>query len=64
MDEFKISKKAKNTPKNRALIKNTWNKWFGWFLSYLPEPMKRSTSNAKEKIIKLFETHTQNKHRH
>ena len=52
IDAFENSQMAKTRP----LIKNTLYKWYGWLISYILEFMKKSVSDIKETIMKLFET--------
>ena len=41
--------------KNRLLVKNALYDWYDWLINHIPDSIKKSTSNAIEKIICLFE---------
>lgn len=41
--------------KNRPLVFNAFHDWYGWSINHIREPIKRSASNVKEKIIRLFQ---------
>ena len=36
-------------------IKNTW---YNWLIDYIPEPIRKSVCDFKNKIVSLFETNT------
>ena len=41
--------------KKIRLIKNTW---YDWLVNYVPEPIKKSVGDFKDKIVNIFKTNT------
>ena len=41
--------------KKRKPIKNTW---YDWLINYIPEPIRKSVGDFKDKIVSLFKTNT------
>ena len=41
--------------KNRTSAANTWYEPYDWLINPIPQPVKKSASDVKEKIMKLFE---------
>ena len=50
MDRFE----NKDIKKTRS-IKNTW---YDWLINDIPEPLRKSVGDFKDKIVSLFETNT------
>ena len=46
--------------KTRQIPENTWYMWHEQLISNIPKPMKKSESNAKQKVIKFFESKIDN----
>ena len=36
-------------------IKNTW---YDWLINYIPDPIRKSVGDFKDKIVSLFKTNT------
>ena len=49
-EEFEKSEMEKTRP----LGESTWYKWYDWLIDHIPESVKKSASNIKEKIMNLF----------
>ena len=41
--------------KYRTSAANTWYEPYDWLINPIPQPVKKSASDVKEKIMKLFE---------
>ena len=46
--------------KTRQIPENTWYMWHEQLISNIPKPMKKSESNAKQKVIEFFESKIDN----
>ena len=50
MDKFNQKEMTKTKP-----IKNTW---YDWLINYIPDPIRKSVGDFKDKIVSLFKTNT------
>ena len=50
MDKFEEKEMKKIRP-----IKNTW---YDWLINYIPEPVRKSVSGFKDKVVNLFKRNT------
>ena len=50
MDKFNQKEMTKTRP-----IKNTW---YDWLINYIPDPIRKSVGDFKDKIVSLFKTNT------
>ena len=39
-------------------IKPIKNTWYDWLINYIPEPIRKSVGDFKDKIVSLFKTNT------
>ena len=39
-------------------IKPFKNTWYDWLINYIPEPIRKSVGDFKDKIVSLFKTNT------
>ena len=46
--------------KIRLIPDNTWYQWYDWSISHILEFMKKSESDAKPEIVRLFQSNTDN----
>ena len=53
MDKFELKEMKKIRP-----VKNTW---YDWLINYIPEPIRKSVGDFKDKIVSHFKTNTPNK---
>ena len=42
--------------KTRPILKTIWFQWYDWLINHIPESMKKSKSNTKQVIMRLFES--------
>ena len=42
--------------KSRLLPENTWYQWYEWITNHVPGSTKKSESDTKQKVIRLFES--------
>ena len=50
VDKFDQKEMTKTRP-----IKNTW---YDWLINYIPDPIRKSVGDFKDKIVSLFKTNT------
>ena len=48
----------KSEQKEMKKIRPNKNIWYDWFISCIPEPIRKSLDRFKDKVISLFETNT------
>ena len=39
-------------------IRPVKNRWYDWLINYIPEPVRKSVSDFKDKIVSFFMTNT------
>ena len=45
-------------PKEIKKIRKIKNIWYDWSINYIPDPIRKSVSGLKDKIISLFKINT------